>query len=139
MLRPIALSLGCKPARRPKTRTFPEEIARVVRGRAANPRWIAGMMRHGFRGAAEIAATLEHMAAFAHLAGVGESHQFDLYYDATLATTRYEASSKKPTRTPRRQCVSDFNSCLTPGYWSTRSNSAIAAIATAPAQAGERS
>ena len=52
----------------PRARTLTEEISRVVRSRAANPKWIAGMMRHGFRGAAEIAATLEHMAAFAHLA-----------------------------------------------------------------------
>ncbi len=53
---------------RPRARTLPEEIARVVRARAANPNWADGMMRHGFRGAAEIAATLDHMAAFAHLA-----------------------------------------------------------------------
>jgi cobaltochelatase CobN len=68
----------------PRARLLPEEISRVVRARAANPAWIAGMMRHGFRGAAEIAATLDHMAAFAHLAGVVPSHLFDLYYDATL-------------------------------------------------------
>ena len=48
--------------------TLREEVARVVRGRATNPGWLAGMMRHGFRGGAEIAATLDHMAAFAHLA-----------------------------------------------------------------------
>ena len=68
----------------PHARTLTEEISRVVRARAANPAWIAGMMRHGFRGAAEIAATLEHMAAFAHLAGAVPPHLFDLYYDATL-------------------------------------------------------
>ncbi len=68
----------------PQARTLTEEIARVVRARAANPAWIAGMMRHGFRGAAEIAATLEHMAAFAHLAAAVPPHLFDLYYDATL-------------------------------------------------------
>ena len=38
-------------------RTLAEEIARTLRGRAANPRWIQGMMRHGYRGAAELAAT----------------------------------------------------------------------------------
>jgi cobaltochelatase CobN len=37
-----------------------------------------------FRGAAEIAATLDHMAAFANLAGVVPGHLFDLYHDATL-------------------------------------------------------
>ncbi len=42
------------------------------------------MMRHGFRGAAEIAATLEHMAAFAHLANAVPPHLFDAYHHATL-------------------------------------------------------
>ena len=63
----------------PHARSLTEEISRVVRARAANPAWIAGMMRHGFRGAAEITATLEHMAAFAHLAGAVPPHLFDLY------------------------------------------------------------
>ena len=44
-----------RPARR-SVRSLAEEIARALRGRAANPRWIAGQMRHGHRGAAEIAA-----------------------------------------------------------------------------------
>src|ERR1700761_3841765 len=65
-------------------RTLTEEIARVVRGRAANPRWLAGQMRHGCRGAAEIAATLDQLAQFAHLAGAVDSQHFDLYYEATL-------------------------------------------------------
>lgn len=68
----------------PRARLLPEEIARVVRARAANPGWADGMMRHGFRGAAEIAATLEHMAAFQNLAGVVAPHLFDAYYEATL-------------------------------------------------------
>ncbi|WP_151720721.1 cobaltochelatase subunit CobN [Gemmobacter serpentinus] len=68
----------------PRARALPEEIARVVRARAANPVWADGMMAHGFRGAAEITATAEHLAAFAQLAGVVAPHLFDLYYEATL-------------------------------------------------------
>ena len=41
-----------------KARPLNEEIARVVHARAANPAWVDGMMRHGFRGGAEIAATV---------------------------------------------------------------------------------
>lgn len=70
----------------PRARLLPEEIARVVRGRATNPRWLAGMMRHGFRGAAEIAATLEHMAAFARMAHAVPEHLFALYHEATLGS-----------------------------------------------------
>ena len=88
---PALYHLDATHADAPRARTVPEEIARVVRARAANPRWIAGMMRHGFRGAAEIAATLEHMAAFARLANAVPSHLFDLYYDATLGDDRVRA------------------------------------------------
>jgi cobaltochelatase CobN len=61
----------------PRARSLPEEIARVVQSRASNPNWIKGMQRHGFRGAAEIAATLDHMASFAQLANVVSTHLFD--------------------------------------------------------------
>ncbi len=70
----------------PRARLLSEEIARVVRARAANPGWLRGMTRHGFRGAAEIAATLEHMAAFARLAQAAPAHLFALYHDATLGS-----------------------------------------------------
>jgi cobaltochelatase CobN len=70
----------------PRARLLSEEIARVVRARATNPRWLAGMMRHGFRGAAEIAATLEHMAAFARMAHAVPEHLFALYHEATLGS-----------------------------------------------------
>lgn len=70
----------------PRARPLSEEIARVVRTRAANPQWLAAMMRHRFRGAAEIAATLEHMDAFARLADAVPAHLFALYHRATLGT-----------------------------------------------------
>jgi cobaltochelatase CobN len=68
----------------PRVRTLAEEIARVVRARASNPRWAQGMMRHGFRGAAEITATIDNLAAFAQLTGQVPAHLFDLCFDATL-------------------------------------------------------
>ena len=52
-----------------KVRSLAEEIARVLRGRAANPRWIDGQMRHGYRGAAEIAETVDILFAYAATAG----------------------------------------------------------------------
>lgn len=95
------VALGLEPtalyhldATRPETphaRLLSEEIARVVRARAANPRWLRGMMRHGFRGAAEIAATLEHMAAFARMAQAVPEHLFTLYHQATLGSPEMRA------------------------------------------------
>jgi cobaltochelatase CobN len=69
----------------PRIRTLREEIGRVVRGRAANPRWIEGVMRHGYKGAAEIAATIDYLFAFAATARAVDDAHFESLYDAYLA------------------------------------------------------
>ncbi|WP_213770792.1 cobaltochelatase subunit CobN, partial [Bradyrhizobium sp. dw_78] len=119
----------------PRMRTLAEEIARVVRGRAANPRWIAGQMRHGFRGAAEIASTLDQMALFAHLAGAVESHHFDLYYDATLGDDEVRRFIEQANPEAAAIMRQRFQQMLDAGYWKTRRNSAIDGIAKAPVDA----
>jgi cobaltochelatase CobN len=48
----------------PKVRQLGEEIARVYRARVVNPKWIEGVMRHGYKGAFELAATLDFMFAY---------------------------------------------------------------------------
>ena len=50
---------------RPRARTLSAALARIVRARAINPRFIAGHMRHGPRGAAEFAETVDRLADFA--------------------------------------------------------------------------
>jgi cobaltochelatase CobN len=107
----------------PKARTMAEEIARVVRARAANPDWASGMMRHAFRGAAEIAATLDNLAAFAHLTREVPAHLFDLYYDATLG--RDDLVAFMETENPQAlQAMRDrFAALRDAGLWITRRNS----------------
>ena len=70
---------------KPVVRALGEEIARVVRGRAANPKWIAGMMRHGYKGAFEMAATVDYLFAFAAMTNAVQNHHFDQLYDAYIA------------------------------------------------------
>ncbi|MEX0287072.1 MAG: cobaltochelatase subunit CobN [Paracoccaceae bacterium] len=107
----------------PRARTLPEEIARVVQARAANPHWIAGMQRHGFRGAAEIAATLEHMAAFAQLAEAVGPHLFDTYYDATLGTEDVAAFIEAENPEAYRAMQDRFAALHKAGLWQSRRNS----------------
>ncbi len=49
---------------RPKVRQLKEEIAKVYRSRVINPKWIAGVMRHGYKGAFEMAATVDYLFAY---------------------------------------------------------------------------
>lgn len=111
----------------PRARLLTEEIARVTRARAADPAWADGMMRHGFRGAAEIAATLDHMAAFANLAGVVPGHLFDLYHDATLGRPEVVdfMSRENPAALAAMQAM--FARLLDAGLWITRRNSILGA------------
>lgn len=110
----------------PRARTLTEEIARVVRARAANPAWADGMMRHGFRGGAEIAATLDQMAAFQHLSDTVPGHLFDQYFDATLG--REEVLQFLEEENPEAlQAMKDrFNALLEAGLWKSRRNSIYA-------------
>ncbi|WP_338441189.1 cobaltochelatase subunit CobN [Synechococcus elongatus IITB4] len=48
----------------PKVRSLQQEIARVYRSRVINPKWIDGAMRHGYKGAFEMAATLDFLFAY---------------------------------------------------------------------------
>jgi cobaltochelatase CobN len=53
-----------------RTRTLAEETARVFRARVVNPRWISAMQRHGYKGAFELAATVDYLFGFDATAGV---------------------------------------------------------------------
>jgi cobaltochelatase CobN len=113
---------------RPRARMLGEEIARVVRARAANTDWLAGMRRHGFRGAAEIAATLDHMGAFAHMAGVVSPHLFDLYYDATLGDREVTAFMETANPEALAAMRDRFAALHEAGLWRTRRNSIAAEL-----------
>lgn len=111
-----------------RARTLGEEIARVVRGRAANPAWADGMMRHGFRGGAEIAATLDHLAAFAHLAGVVGPQLFDLYHDATLGRPEVRAFLERENPAALAAMRARFRALHAAGLWASRRNSILAGL-----------
>ncbi len=113
---------------KPRARTMPEEIARVVRARAANPDWATGMMRHGFRGAAEVAATLDNLAAFAHLTRDVPGHLFDLYFDATLGREDLVAFMEAENPVALVEMRARFAALRDAGLWVTRRNSISAAL-----------
>jgi cobaltochelatase CobN len=74
----------------PRVRSLQEEISRVIRARVVNPKWLEGIRRHGYKGAFEIAATVDYLFAFDATARVVGDHQYELVADAYIndATTR---------------------------------------------------
>ena len=111
----------------PRTRTLAEEIARVVRGRAANPQWIAGMMRHGFSGGAEIARSVDGLYAFAATLPARLDRQFDLLFDATLGDPETDRFLQQQNPAARDAMAARFADALRRDFWRPRRN-AVAAL-----------
>jgi cobaltochelatase CobN len=69
---------------KPKPRSVSEAVSRVVRARAVNPRFIAGQMRHGPRGASEFAETVDRLVGFAETTHAISGTLIEAVHDAYL-------------------------------------------------------
>jgi cobaltochelatase CobN len=107
----------------PKVRTLGEEIGRVVRGRAANPKWIAGVMRHGYKGAFEMAATLDYLFAFAATTDAAKSHHFDQLFDAYIADPAVLDFIRASNPDALKEMADRFDEAIRRGLWQPRLNS----------------
>lgn len=67
---------------RPRIRTLKEELNRVIRARALNPKWIDGVKRHGYKGAFEMAATVDNLFAFDATTHLIDDHHYQGLADA---------------------------------------------------------
>ena len=68
----------------PKARTLKEEINRVMRSRVINPKWLEGIKRHGYKGAFEMAATIDYLFAYDATARVVSDYQYQMVADHYL-------------------------------------------------------
>ncbi|MDP2618966.1 MAG: cobaltochelatase subunit CobN [Hyphomicrobiales bacterium] len=109
---------------RPVIRTLEEEVGRVVRARVVNPKWIAGVMRHGYKGAFEIAATLDYMFAFAATTGAVRPHHFELAYDAFIADLAVRAFIAEANPAALEEISDRFLEAIDRGLWTPKSNAA---------------
>lgn len=107
----------------PKIRTLEEEIARVVRARVVNPKWIKGVMRHGYKGAFEMAATVDYLFAFAATARCVADHHFDLVYDAYLGDADVRDFIADHNPDALKDIKDRLREAIERGLWQPRRNS----------------
>ncbi|HVF74347.1 MAG TPA: cobaltochelatase subunit CobN [Acidimicrobiales bacterium] len=69
----------------PKVRSLAEEAARVVRTRVLNPKWIGAMQQHGYKGAFELAATVDYLFGYDATAHVVEDWMYERVTEAYVA------------------------------------------------------
>jgi cobaltochelatase CobN len=106
-----------------KARALQDEIARALRMRLANPCWLDGQMRHGHRGAGEIAETIDNLHAFAATSGLVSDAQFDLAFSATLGDERLRDFLARENPRAYESIVHAFSDALARQLWRTRRNS----------------
>ncbi|MFC4165949.1 cobaltochelatase subunit CobN [Teichococcus aestuarii] len=106
----------------PRLRGLPEEVARVLRGRAANPEWIGGMMRHGHQGAAHIARAIEALHGFAATLPHRFDRQFDLLHAATLGDDAVAAFMAEHNPEALAALQARFHEARERGLWHSRRN-----------------
>jgi cobaltochelatase CobN len=111
---------------RSRISTMREEVARVLRARATNPRWLAGQMRHGFAGAGEIAQTVDNFFAYAAMADVTDDRQFDTLFDATIGDEVVRNFLANVNPDAADAIARRFEEAIRRGLWTTRRNSASA-------------
>jgi cobaltochelatase CobN len=76
---------------KPRVRRLQEEIARVYRSRVVNPKWIAGVMRHGYKGAFELAATVDYLFAYDATAHCVEDFMYQGITEAYVLNPQVQA------------------------------------------------
>ena len=107
----------------PRVRRLEEEIARVVRARVVNPKWIRGVMRHGYKGAFEMAATVDYLFAFAATARAVGDHHFDAVFEAYVEEREVRAFLEENNPAALREIAERLAEAVERGLWRPRSNS----------------
>ena len=68
----------------PKVRTLKEELNRVIRSRVLNPKWISAMREHGYKGAFEMAASIDYLFAYDATTNLIDDYQYQMVSDAIV-------------------------------------------------------
>jgi cobaltochelatase CobN len=108
---------------RPRARSVAEAVTRAVRARAVNPRFIAGQMRHGPRGAAEFAETVDRLVGFAETTEAIPPVLIEAVHDAYLGDPAVRAFLLHENPAAARAIAQRFADARRRGLWHPLRNS----------------
>jgi cobaltochelatase CobN len=120
---------------RPRARSLVDAVTRTVRARATNPRFIAGQMRHGPRGAAEFAETVDRLICFAETTDAIPGALIDALHDVYLGDESVRAFLLHENPAAARAIAERFASARRRGLWHPRRNAVDGDLAQLIAEA----
>jgi cobaltochelatase CobN len=111
-----------------RTRTLAEETARVFRARVVNPRWIGAMQRHGYKGAFELAATVDYLFGFDATAGVVHDWMYEKLAQEYVLDDETQAFMRQSNPWALRGIVERLSEAADRGLWAEPDPQIIAAM-----------
>ncbi|MDP8975732.1 MAG: cobaltochelatase subunit CobN [Actinomycetota bacterium] len=115
---------------RPRVRSLAEEAARVVRTRVVNPKWIAAMCRHGYKGAFELAATVDYLFGYDATARVVEDWMYERVTDSYVADPQVRKLFEQSNPWALRSIAERLLEADERGFWEA-SDGALATLRSA--------
>lgn len=119
---PALYSLDVSEPERPKARTAREDSARLIRARLADPRWIAAQLRHGYRGAQELAQGLDAVFVLAAGSDAVTDAGFETLYSAWIADPDVFERLRAANPAAARAILDRFDEARERGLWTSRRN-----------------
>lgn len=114
-----------------RTRTLQEETNRVFRARVVNPRWIGAMQRHGYKGAFELAATVDYLFGFDATAGVVHDWMYESLARSYVLDEENQAFLRKSNPWALRSIVERLHEAKDRGLWESPDPEVLAALQAA--------
>ncbi len=111
-----------------KTRTLQEETHRVFRARVVNPRWIAAMQRHGYKGAFEMAATVDYLFGYDATAGVVQDWMYESLTNAYVNDPVNREFMKKSNPWALRGIAERLLEAVDRGLWAEPSGEIVESL-----------
>jgi cobaltochelatase CobN len=109
-------------------RTLAEETRRVFRARVANPRWIASMIRHGYKGAAELSATVDYLFGYDATTGVAEDWMYEQVAERYLLDADVAAFMSQSNPWAGRAIAERLLEAAERGMWSEPAEDTLSGI-----------
>lgn len=102
----------------PVVRDLADEARRVFRSRVANPKWLAGVRRHGYKGALEMAATIDYLFGYDATAGVVEDWMYEKVAQSYLLDEESRAFLRRSNPWCAKEMTERLLEAAARGMWS---------------------
>ena len=101
----------------PKIRTLEEELNRVIRSRVLNPKWIKGVQRHGYKGAFEMAATVDYLFAYDATTSLIKDYQYEKVTDTYLLDSHNKTFLEENNPQAMKEMAERLLEAMQRGLW----------------------